>query len=241
MPIVFIKDYQKLLMNQKLYSTLFILTSVVVLTGCLGPRIVNKWVAHQYDEVPSPAKNLNDYMTVKSLLTKEGNAVSTTERSRAKVLPLLLYWHWYYKNESNIHPLIPENNFTKTVLSYGNKHLKHKLEGQKIELTLEEIPNNFILDDEGQVFWVILYAITIEKMSIKPSKNNLVVSYRVIQPDQTVTKSGSITVDNPDKDVAFGPFQSIKKRTWRYLSDYDDMITVMSKTAVDKIVVEIAD
>ena len=219
-------------------ETLVICIITALLTSCIGPKKINNWVARQYDEVPTAPKKKSDYITITSNLASTDDKISTTEKNTSHVLPLIVYWQWDYKNTCTLNPQIPVNNFKKTVSSYANKGLKQKLNGQRIELTIEKIPNTFALDDYGHVVWVI-YAFTWEKVSIQPSKNDLVVSYKVIKDDNTITKSGLISVANRDKGVTLEMFQSLKKRTWVYLSDYDDNITSMSKSVVDKISAEL--
>jgi hypothetical protein len=94
------------------------------------------------------------------------------------------------------------------------------------------------LDDKGHVIWII-YAVTWEYISIQPKVNEMVVSYKIIGNDNVETKTGVISIPNPDKGVNLKAFQSIKKMTWQYLEDYDANITAMSKKLIDKLAAEL--
>ena len=221
------------------FSTITILAISLSLSGCLGPKKIDKWVATQYGQsVPEPVKKKTDYISVASPLVPGSNYISTTENKTSKMLPLVFYWQFNYDNTCTLNPQIPVNNFTNTVLTYNSKQLKQKLNGRRIELSVDKIPNVFSLDDKGHVVWII-YAVTWEYISIQPKVNEMVVSYKIIGNDNTETKTGVITIQNTDKGVSLKAFQSIKKMTWQYLEDYDASITAMTKKVVDKLAAEL--
>lgn len=66
----------------------------------------------------------------------------------------------------------------------------------------------------------------------------MIVSYKLMQ-DNNEIKKGTITIPNMDKTMGLKMFESLKKRTWKYLDQYDENITVMSKLCVDKVMTEI--
>lgn len=210
-----------------------------VLTSCLGPKKIDKWVAQQYEgsfSAKPPKKT--DMITVTSNLPFAGDHISTTEKNTSHMLPLLFYWQWDYKNTCTLNPQIPVNNFTKTVLTYSNKGLKQKLKGQRIELTVDKIPNTFAIDDKGHMIWVI-YTFGWDVISFQPENKELIVSYKLFTADNTEIKKGVITVADSNKKLFLKRYQSIKKRTWQYLDQYDANIAAMSKQVVDKLVAEL--
>jgi ABC-type uncharacterized transport system YnjBCD substrate-binding protein len=52
-------------------------------------------------------------------------------------------------------------------------------------------------------------------------------------------KNGSIDVPYDNKGIDLKMFQSLKKKTWQYLDDYNSYINAMGKTAVDKLMDEL--
>jgi hypothetical protein len=203
--------------------------------SCLGPKKINKWVAKQYGEVPAPNKPKADLIKITSNMPSMDNRLSTTEKKTSDLLPLLFYWQWDYKNTCTLNPQIAVNNFTSTVMSYSNKGLKQKLNGRRLELTIEKIPTRFAIDDKGHLIWVILYAFGWETLTLQPEDDIMVVSYKVFNTDNSLSSSGSINVPNTDKKLSLGMLQSLKKKTFQYLEQYDASISSMSKTFVDKL------
>jgi hypothetical protein len=220
-------------------QTLMLVGLLIFLSSCLGPKKIDKWVAEQYGgEVPVPSKKKSDIITVNSNLPSMGVKLSNTEKSTSHVLPLLFYWQYDYLNTCSLNPQIAVNNFTNTVMSYGSKGLKQKLNGQRIELTVEKIPTTFAVDDKGHMIWVI-YAFAWDDLSVKPFDKEIVVSYKVFNSDNTPAKNGVISFSSPNKGITLGMYQSLKKKTMQYLDQYDASITAMSKTVVDKLTAEL--
>jgi hypothetical protein len=211
----------------------------ILLTGCLGPKKVNKWVAQNYSEVPPPTKKKSDVISITSGFPSMGDKLSETQKKTSNVLPLIIYWQYDYKNTCMLNPQIAVNNFTSTVLSYSNRGLKQKLNGRHIELNIQKIPNSFAIDDKGHIVWVVLYAFSWDKLTVVPEDKDMIVSYKVFNADNTAYKNGTVTISNTDKGITLGMFQSLKRKTWQYLEQYDGSITSMSKIVVDKIAAEL--
>lgn len=221
--------------NQNVFLLFFFL---LFLSGCVGPRTVNKWVDEHYNSTLPTTKKKSDFVSVTSNIAPMGQQLSNTTKKTTNFLPLLFYWQWDYVNTCTLNPQIPVNQFTTTVLNYANKGLKQKLAGQRVEFSIEQLPNIFAIHDQSHMIWVI-YTISWEHISIQPNSTEMVVSYKVLNDQNTVTKNGTITVTNEIKQKDLKLFRSLKKTTWQYLDDYTTSITSMSKKAVDKLVAEL--
>jgi len=212
---------------------------VVSLQSCFTPKRVDKWVATQYEgALTKQPKKANDYLAITSKMEQGDGKISVTTGKTSHFLPLLFYWQWDYTKTCVLNPKIPIDNFTNTVITYAaRKGLKQKLNGNRIELSIDKLPNAFAIDYYGHVIWVI-YAIKWDKLTIQAEKQPMVISYKVMQGDKDV-KTGIITVADPNTDEVQHMFQSTKKRTWAYLERYDDNIATMSKQVVDKLMTEL--
>jgi hypothetical protein len=209
-----------------------------ILTSCLTAKKVDKQVAKLYGEKQQPQKKKQiDFISITSSLTSTDNQTSTTETKTSNVLPLLFYWSWDYKNTCTLNPQIPINNFTTTVLGIANKRLKEKLNGQKLELSVDKIPNKFAFDDKAHLIFII-YAFGWDNVSIKAETADLVVSYKVLN-NNAESKTGIITIPYYDDKKNLGMFTSWKKATSDYLDQYDANIISMSKLFVEKLMKEI--
>jgi hypothetical protein len=218
-------------------STAVMAFFAITLGGCLGPNMVNKWVAHHYPgDVVQPAKRKSETIVVASKLPEMGLHPSETEKKWAHVLPLILYWHFDYRNTCTLNPQIPVNGVISTFSTYGGSRLRSKLNGGRLELTIEQMPHVFLLDDKG---WLVFPGFGAETLSIQPTIIDMVVSYRLFDKNNKEVKTGTVSVEDTDKAVSLKMFGSLKKMTWAYLDRYDEMVTIMSKRLVDKLAAEL--
>jgi hypothetical protein len=208
-----------------------------LVTSCYGPRRVNKWVDEKYGAtINSQIKARDDYFSISSNLVTNAQFASTTVKETKHVLPLLFYWRVDYVNTCALNPKIPVNDFSSTFRSYANsKGLKQKLNGAKIELSVDAIPNVFAINDRGRVVWVI-YAIGWDVFNVLPENKDMVVSYRIVK-DNAETKKGTVTISDMNKPIK--NLTRVRDGTWQYLAQYDENIKSMTKKAVDKIMEEL--
>jgi hypothetical protein len=217
----------------------FALLSIILLSSCLGPKKIDGWIDKHYDgSVPPPVKSKTDLISFNSAVTDMGDKLSVTEKQTSNMLPLLFYWQWDYKNTSTLNPRIPMNTFTSTVNGYINRGLKQKLNGQKLELTVEKMPTAFTINDKEHYIWLV-HVIHWNKITINPDKTELTVSYKVLNADNSVAKNGRVTITNNDENIKLGMFKSLKKTTWQYLDDYNANLAAMTKRFAEKLMAEI--
>lgn len=221
------------------YKSLPFFILIMFISSCIGPKKINKWVNKQYGEsIDAKPKTQNDYLSVNSGLISNNAIASVTTKQTKNVLPLIFYWQMDYILTCTLNPQIPINTFTSTILPYANlKGLKQKLNGQKIELSVDKIPNLFTLNDRGHVVWVV-YAFGWDDISFKPDLEGLVVSYKIINGNAEI-KKGTVTITNEDEVLVMKHLHSIKEATGQYLEQYDENIKTLTKKALDKIISEL--
>jgi len=210
---------------------------VCTLGSCLNPHMINRWVAHHYPpDATEPAKRKNEQIVIASKLPEMGLHPSETTKKWSHVLPLIVYWHYDYRNTCTLNPQIVVNSFTSAVSTYGGSRLKGKINGGHLELTIEQMPNVFLLDDKG---WLVFPGFGVETLSIQPTVVDMIVSYRLFDHNNTEVKTGTISIGDPDKAVGLKMFHSLKKMTWEYLDRHDENITAMSRHFIDKLAAEL--
>jgi hypothetical protein len=219
-------------------TVILILTTAITMTSCLGPAKIDKWVAQKYTELPPPAKKKHEQIAISSNVSYPGTTLSTTEKKTSNMLPLIVYWQFDYKNTCTINPQIPVNIFTTTVISYAGHGLQQKLNGQRIELTVEKIPTKFAIDDKGHLIFVGL-AYAWDYLTVLPEEKDFVVSYKLFDAKNQQVKQGEVALSGSADPIDVHMFQSLKKKTWAFLDQYDAGIAVMSKHIVDKLVTEL--
>jgi hypothetical protein len=217
-----------------LVSVLFF--SALFLPSCITSRKIDKWVDKKIGETLPANKKNNDYLTISTTLPIEDQKNSTTEKTHSSLLPLIVYWEWHITNTCTLNPKIPYSTFTNTAISYaGSTGVKAKLNGRRIELEVKQMPNVFALDDVSHMIFVGFYAFGWDDFSVLPQNNNLVVSYKILQ-ENTEVKQGVITIPDASGPVNLKMFQSVKRRTWKYIDQYNENIAAMSRKAIDELI-----
>ncbi len=212
---------------------------ICALTSCLGPRKIDKWVAKHYQDQPIDApKHKSEQITFISKLPSMGALPSQTEKSRSYMLPLLFYWHYDYSWSCTLNPDLPVNNFESAVIANAGHGLKQKLGANHLELTIQQLPHAFMLDDNGHIIWVI-YAFGWEVITVKPQPTDMVIGYRLLNANNEEVKTGTITIADPNRTKPLKWFHSLKNTTWQYLEQYDANTAAMSKSVVNKLVTEL--
>ncbi|MBC7873668.1 MAG: hypothetical protein H7Y01_06720 [Ferruginibacter sp.] len=224
---------------QRLIINTLLLGVICILPGCLTIQKMDKFVAGQYNnELPKQDKKKNPGITVTSSIPFATEDIATSSKKTSNMLPLLLYWQWDYRHTCTLHPAIAVGNFTKALNAQANKGLNQKLNGQQLELTVEQVPNAFALVDKAHLIFLVLYAISWDKLYVEPDLKDLVVSYKVLQNGSTV-KSGKLSVKNNQQNQNIRYFQSWKSATSEYLATYNQDITNMTRLFVTNLVAEL--
>lgn len=212
---------------------------LVIFSSCMTPKKIDRWASQHYATAIVPPRK-TDYITVKDASFSQGDPPSSTEKKKGKMLPLLFYWKWKLGTHTELNQAVPRTVFASAMIPYANsKRLKQKLDGQTIELTIEEVPSTFSIMDEGWLVFLIFGSVHNEVMYIDPDIKNMTVSYRVMK-DNAETKSGKVSVADLNKAVDFRMFKSAKKTFFEYLDKYNFNIQTMAKETVDKIMTDLS-
>lgn len=212
---------------------------LIIFTGCFGPKKMNNWIASEYGESIELNRNKSNYFTINSpLITTDEKASTSTKRTKS-FLPLLLYWKWDYELSGTLNPKIPINLFTSTFNTYGNsKGLRQKLDGGKLELSINKVPVTFSFNDDNKLFYLILFYVHLNKLYYAPQKSDMVIGYRILK-NGTESKSGTLNIADANKIQNMRFLQSAKKAAQEYMQQYDDNIRAMAKSSVDKLISEL--
>jgi hypothetical protein len=214
-----------------------LLLCLLIFSSCLTSKNLDKFVAKEYNnELPKANRKPKIDVAVAMANPTTGNAISSTTHTTDKFLPLIIYWKYDHRQTCTLNNAIALANFTNTVNSSATKTLEQKLIGQRLELTVEEIPNAFSIVAKENMIWLI-YAFSWAKVYIEPDQRDLVVYYKVIGSDYG--KDGKITIKNPAKAQGVRWFQSWKSATSEHLSEYNATVTAMTKSFIQQLAQEL--
>ena len=215
--------------KSKRISFLIAILCSTFFTSCLSSKM-DSYVASRYgNELPKPKKSKAG-ITVNSVFPSANNSISTTVKKTSHFLPLIVYFQFDYRHTCTLNPLIGVTQFTNAINSQSSK-LSQKLNGQTLELTVEQVPSAFAIVDKGHL---LLFVISWDKIYVEPDFKDLVVSYKLLE-NNNVVKKGKIDVKNHERDRGIGLFQSWRSSVREYLSSYDANMTTMSKDFVNQL------
>lgn len=211
----------------------------ISVSSCVSPKKIDKWIGEQYGEATTLNKPKANYFTITSPLVTADSKTSNSIKEKSKMLPLFFYWQFNYRVSSVLNPKIPMNSFVSAFTSYANsKGLKQKLNGQKLELTIDKMPTTFSFNDDFRDINLLLAQIRWEKIYLLPENADMAISYKLTK-DNGEIKNGVINIADPNKVKHKRYFQKMKTATQDYLAQYDENIKSMAKTAVEKVIVEL--
>ncbi len=219
------------------YLTLCMLFFSILLSGCLTSAKLDKYVAKQYNnELPKVTKKKKEGIEVTTAL-KEGDLhISNTTYKTDKLLPLIVYWKYNHRQSCSLNSKIAMTHFTNAVYSQATKTFTDKLNGRKLELTLDQAPTTFSLVAKENMIWLI-YAFSWAKFYVEPDKKDLIVSYKLSGTEGE--KTGKITVKNNDSNVGLRYFQSWKSATSEYLTFYNSNMNYLASSFMKELAKEL--
>jgi hypothetical protein len=229
----------KFFKHRELTLAVLLLIPTLFFSSCLTSKKMDAYISDQYNnEIPkvNKKKQVPD-ITFSSTLPATPTNISTTA-PHTKVLPLIVYWSIDSRQTSTLNSGIAATNFCNDVNTLAKKGLSQKLNGQKLELTMEQAPATFALVDKTHAIWLLIYAIHWDKVYIEPEVKDLVVSYKLYKGDSSV-KTGTITIKNTENNKNMRFFQSWKSAVSEHLSDYDNNVTAMTTKFVDELMKEL--
>ena len=207
---------------------------VFLFSSCLTSKKMDKFIAKQYNnELPDAGKKKQQDIVIKSSVESPFSTISMTDSKASHLLPLVFYWQVDYKNTCTLNSSIPVNSFSRAFTTQYSKSFLQKLNGQTIELTVEQMPTQFAFDDKSHMVW-FLYAYAWDKFSVQPETKDMIVSYKTIQKGQ-VNKTGKIIVHNKEQNQGLRFLQSWKSAVSEYISQYNADILAMTKEFATKL------
>ncbi len=223
--------------QSRMFSLVALTTFLITFSGCVTPKKYDEFVAKQYNnQLPNQPRNKAG-IAITPLVPNNSSQISTTIGKNDRFLPLLVYWRHDYRKICLLNTNIALANFSNAVNSLTPGSLVEKMNGEKLELVVEQAPSTFALVTNEHTAWLLFVTIGWTKNYIEPDLKDLVVSYKL--GDGADAKTGRIVVKNPDTDRSQRTYAAWKVATSEYLAEYDASITTMTKTFVDQLVREL--
>lgn len=226
--------------NNFISRIILAVTLTTFLFSCNVSKQVDKWVGKHYGEtVPTKIKSA-DYISFSVRDAVGKGKVSNTRKTSSQMIPALFYWQWKRENSATLNVMLPINSFVKGFLAETNaKTLKQKLNGGHLTVTVGENPGDFRLQDRGWMVYLILGYVSSSKIYVEPSKITYSIDYSFVSATGE-TRSGTVSVTNPNKERVPKFFQSVKGAIGEYLTLSDSHVSSIAKELADKMIIELA-
>jgi hypothetical protein len=220
----------------KMTKQLLTILTITLLTSCIGTKKFTSFVEPKFQEAKT--NSANDYFTFDLAGLENKTSSITSTKLKSQFIPAILYWQWNNTIKCEVNPVIVGQSFQENFLHYADSlKIQEKLQGRKLEMKLENIPNSFVYTHKGNsVILIIAYTVS-DLEAIFPQEQDLIVSYKLTQNGSTI-KEGKLTAsikDQPIKNV----WKSTKKFTWLYIDQFKQNTKLMTKEIVEKLMTEI--
>lgn len=212
-----------------------ILTSSL-LTSCIGTKKFSAFVAPKFQEEQSTYSNDDIIFDLTGLETKSDSITSTKVKSL--FIPALLYWEWNNSLKCEISPNIVGQVFQRNFHQFSSIfNIQEFLQGKKLEIKVENIPNSFSYTYKGNTI-ILIFAYSISELeAIFPLEQDLTINYKLTQ-NGSILKEGRLTVKNTDKPIQ-NVSKSTKKFIWYYIDQFKENNKNMTKELVEKLLAEL--
>lgn len=199
---------------------LLLLTACILLLGsCIGPKQYSRYVTERYDKAPKYQLTPPSGISVDASAITRFNSVASVAKRNAYFIPALFYWGWDTELFCSLDGLIPVNQFIGTINRYADSiHLSQKIRNRQLELSVVSVPREYTYLDRGDLIFILLAYVEIDKQAAYPENKDLIVNFKLRNGD-IVEKQGQIVV--PDANMAYS--KSRHRGTRKFVNKYHDI------------------
>lgn len=198
---------------------LILLASTI--SSCISSKKIDDIVKRYYDEKPivKPEKVVQWYS-----INPETNNIatfSTSERTKSKFIPAILYWQWHTVVESDINKNITLSRFNNYLASNSSTlELPSLLNGNTIEFSFDSLPSGFTYLEKGYtIIFIVGYSIS-DLNVIYPLNTSYILNYKVFNKNGEQVSFGKIRLENKEVPLR-NDWKTSKNFTWLYLDEYN--------------------
>lgn len=211
----------------------------VTLSSCVTPDRLNKLTENNLGaKSPNYPMQYEDYVFVNTNNIPLQNTMAASKKVKHRFIPAIVYWEWEKNLECTIDPQFAIHLFMEGAMKMAEeKELKKRLEGQKLEISFEEMPNKYLYSHKGFTI-VFLFAYSVaDAEHLFPSKNGFKIKYRLLKGD-TETSTGEVILTH-NLEAMHNTRSSTGKFTDAFLDAYKLEIKRMGREFTNKLIYKI--
>jgi hypothetical protein len=219
-------------MKNRIFSLCFFLFCLLSLSSCLNSKRIDKFVTKHYETTPPPKKvKPVENIIISSPLSIAGPQSVTTGKTY-NWLPLIVYIEFHYAMTCTLNPEHAITVYSNSIHKYAAKKLSKNLGNKQLKLSIEKIPQQFQVLDEGHMIFIGL-AVAWDKITIGSVDKTLEVRYQLLENGVEIS-SGTLSESMPDYLVRVRP--TVKQQDIAaYFSNYEKNITILSQRMADQL------
>lgn len=202
-----------------------------LLTGCIGVGRYTTIVEKGLNNRPTIDTALSrSYLSVKSDGIKPLKELKV-EKIKSGCIPALLYWEFNHELRSEYDPYMQVKRFNSYLIEYCDSvNFASRLNGKKLEINVESIPNSFSYSLKSQSVILIFSYIIMGHEGIIPAPQNLAVKFKVYQ-NGNIYREGTYTGKGLEEFVNMG-FMSYQSMVNAYFKQNDESLKKMAQLVV---------
>ena len=228
----------KLLYLQLMKQIILVVIAAALLSGCISTKKYAGYVKEVYKKADTSAVYTDPVISIIPEVPIMFDSIVKVGKGQTYCIPALFYWGVKQTFNCELNPGIPVRIFSNECYRYaGAEGLNKKLKGQRLEITINSLPRQFVYSEKEDVIYALIFAITIANQSIIPGSNDLSVSYKLYD-GKTVTKQGNIVMKNNDRPFT-NNWKSTRKVTMAYLYQYEQNMKMLSRQCMARLVNEL--
>jgi hypothetical protein len=215
-----------------------LVVAVLLLPGCISSKKYASYISAYYKKSDTATASAPPAIPVTLRTPSSFDSVANVTKGESYFIPAIFYWGAKQSFHCEMNADIPAGVVSKTFNKYAETDgLNKKLNGRRLELTIDALPTRFFYSQNTDVIFILIYAVTMGKQSILPENTSLAITYKIYDGQQLV-KEGKLEAkdeNQPLNNIA----KSTRKITVAYLRQYTQSVTQMSQQCLSQLVAEL--
>lgn len=208
------------------------------LGSCISVKKVNTIINTKIsDEILIEKVLDDDYLALYTDALDVSSYFSSVDKEQSIFVPAIVFWLWNQTLLCDINSLYFSNIFTDLLAKKAEEsNLKEKLNGKRLEISLESIPTSFYYTDNGFVATLIFYYFYNYSRVLYGTADNLTISYAIY--DKGVELKSGVFIEN-NFAPKFSQMGGRAKMIDNYVDIYTNAFYIRSTNVINTIFDEI--
>lgn len=158
--------------------------------GCSTTKTLSRDLSKYVKPGMETPAQLPDFITLKLDFPQSSDSLVTVKRIKASVIPLILFSSWTWQYQCNINERFFENILVATLERKSVEYqLGNLLQDKHLELSLEQIPNEFVYNNSGMYMYLLYVYSYIVDQHFYMKNQAFRIKYRLMKGDVEIKQN----------------------------------------------------